>query len=103
LAAHTHIIIMTPIKSPLLEKDSNIIAEARKQNIPIEKYKEIIKEKRLSAYHKTELIKSLKFLLNINLDNDTSDINIEIVIDKLMRIVKHELKSELLKDNWKIC
>jgi hypothetical protein len=94
---------MTPIKSSLLEKDSNIIAEARKENIPLEKYKEIIKEKRLAAYHKTELIKSIKFFLNINLDDETRDINIDVILDKLIRIVKHELKSELLKDNWKIC
>lgn len=94
---------MDSIKQPLPEKDSTIIAEARQKNIPLEKYKEILAEKKLAAYHKTELIKSLKFLLGIRLDNDTTDINIEIIADKLIRIVKHELKSELLKDNWRIC
>ena len=78
------------------------MVEAKNLNIPPEKYSQILLEKKSAEFIRQELIKSLKYLFTSEMDKDTYELNIEIVVDKFIRIIKHELKSELLRENWRI-
>lgn len=85
-----------------LPPEKQIIAEAKQQNIPAEKYSQILLEKKAADYLRQELMKSVNYLITSEMDKDTYKLNIEIIADKLIKIIKHELKSELLKENWRI-
>lgn len=93
---------MGNIKNLPLPPEKQIIAEAKQQNIPVEKYSQILLEKKAADYLRQELMKSVNYLITSKMDKDTYKLNIEIIADKLIKIIKHELKSELLKENWRI-
>lgn len=88
---------------PSNSKEEEIfLHESMRLKIPLDKYKEITILKKKANYNKEELRKAIKFLLNINLDDDTCNLNIEIIINKLICVIKQELKAELLKENWRM-
>lgn len=83
-------------------KPHHLQFEAIKENVTLERFVQSHNEKKKSNYFTTELKKALKYLIeNIN-DKDTIDVNIDIIINKLKDAVKHDVKSEIIKENWRV-
>lgn len=88
-------------KSNLIDND-HLSIEANKENIPVNRYIQAFNEQKKAQYFKIELKKAINYLLDNFDDRDTFELNIEIVIKKLTDVVKHEVKSEIIKENWRV-
>ena len=86
----------------ITRKTDLIASDAKRENIPTEKYKDILLERKKALYHKEELKKAFKYLLENSDDDECFDVSFDVIIDLITKITKHNIKSELLKENWRI-
>lgn len=76
--------------------------KAISENLSPESYGQIEDERKKAYFLKSEIKKSLKFLLGSLPDNGDMDVTVDIIVEKLVHAVKHELRAGYLKDFWKL-